>query len=111
MWSDETKKIELFGHNSTNRVWRKKNDEYHPKNTIPTVKHGGVRIMLWGCLSKHGTGQLHCIKKRMTWVMYCEILGKNLLASVKALKMGRGLVFQHDNDPKHTARITKEWLL
>ncbi|KAI5615349.1 kin of IRRE like b isoform X5, partial [Silurus asotus] len=41
MWSDETK-IELLGHNSTKRVWRKKNDEYHPKNTIPTVKHGGA---------------------------------------------------------------------
>ena len=40
MWSDETK-IELFGLNSTRRVWRKKKDEYNPKNTIPTMKHGG----------------------------------------------------------------------
>ena len=24
--------------------------------------------------------------------------------------MGRGWVFQHDNDPKHKARATKEWL-
>ena len=40
MWSDETK-IELFGINSTRRVWRKRNAEYNPKNTIPTVKHGG----------------------------------------------------------------------
>ncbi|KAI4887730.1 hypothetical protein NFI96_005942 [Prochilodus magdalenae] len=29
------------GLNSTRRVWRTKNDEYHPKNTIPTVEHGG----------------------------------------------------------------------
>lgn len=109
MWSDETK-IELFGLNSTRRVWRRKNDEYHPKNTIPTVKHGGGSIMLWGCFSARGTGRLHCIKERMTGAMYCEILGNNLLPSVRALKMGRGWVFQHDNDPKHTARITKEWL-
>ena len=47
MWSDETK-IELFGINSTHRVWRKRNAEYNPKNTIPTVKHGGGNLMLWG---------------------------------------------------------------
>uniref|UniRef100_A0A3B4BLQ1 5'-nucleotidase n=1 Tax=Periophthalmus magnuspinnatus TaxID=409849 RepID=A0A3B4BLQ1_9GOBI len=51
-----------------------------------------------------------CIKERMTGAMYCQILGNNLLPSVGALKMGCGWVFQHDNDPKHTARITKEWL-
>ncbi|KAI4892303.1 hypothetical protein NFI96_006565 [Prochilodus magdalenae] len=55
-------------------------------------------------------GQDDCIKERMTGAMYCEILGNNLLPSVRALKMGRGWVFQHDNDPKHTARITKKWL-
>ena len=30
--------------------------------------------------------------------------------SVRALKIGRGRVFQHDNDPKHTAKAIKEWL-
>lgn len=109
LWSDETK-VELFGLNSIRRVWRKKNDEYHPNNTIPTVKHGAGSIMLWGCFSAQGTGRLHCIKERMNGAMYCDILGKNLLPSVRALKMGRGWVFQHDNDPKHTARKTKEWL-
>ena len=42
--------------------------------------------------------------------MYREILANTLLPSVRALKMGCGWVFQHDNDPKHTARATKEWL-
>ncbi len=46
----------------------------------------------------------------MDGAMYCEILANNLLLSVRALKMGRGWVFHHDNDPKHTARATKEWL-
>ena len=100
MWSDETK-IELFGINSTRRVWRKRNTEYNPKNTIPTVKHGGGNLMLWGCFSAKGTGWLHHIEGRMNGAMYREILGDNLLPSVRALKMGRGWVFQHDNDPKH----------
>ena len=42
--------------------------------------------------------------------MYWEILADNLLPSVRALKMGYGWVFQHDNDPKHTAKATKEWI-
>uniref|UniRef100_A0A3Q3KM81 Uncharacterized protein n=1 Tax=Monopterus albus TaxID=43700 RepID=A0A3Q3KM81_MONAL len=99
MWSDETK-VELFGLNFTRRVGRKKKDELHPKNTIPTVKHGGSNIILWGCFSAKGTGHLHCIKERMNGAIYCEILSNNLLPSVRALKMGRGWVFQHDNDPK-----------
>ncbi len=44
------------------------------------------------------------------WGHVSRDLGNNLLPSVRALKMGRGWVFQHDNDPKHTARATKEWL-
>ena len=47
IWSDETE-MELFSKNSTCRVWRRKNAELHPKNTIPTVKHGGGNLMLWG---------------------------------------------------------------
>ena len=72
MWSDETK-IELFGINSTRRVWKKRNAE----NTIPTVKHGGGNLLLWGCFSAKGTGQLHRIKGRMNGAMFREILGDN----------------------------------
>ena len=75
MWSDETK-IELFGINSTRHVWRKRNAEYNPKNTIPTVKHGGGNLMLWGCFSAKGTGRLHRIEGRMNGAMYLGNFGR-----------------------------------
>ncbi len=37
----------------------------NPKNTIPTVKHGGGNIMLWRCFSDKGMEKLHCIKRLM----------------------------------------------
>ena len=89
MWSDEMK-IEQFGINSTHRVWRKRNAEYNPKTTIPTVKHGGGNLMLWGCFSAKGTGRLHRIEGRMNGAMYQEIWGDSFLPSVRVLKMGHG---------------------
>ncbi|KAI3351243.1 hypothetical protein L3Q82_005792 [Scortum barcoo] len=50
-------------------------------SAIPTVKHGGGNIMLWGCFSAKWTGRLHCIEERMDGAMYHEILGNNLLPS------------------------------
>ncbi|KAJ4945905.1 hypothetical protein JOQ06_023583 [Pogonophryne albipinna] len=64
--------------------------------------------MLWGCFSAKGPGRLIRVKERMNGAMYREILSDNLLPSARALKMKRGWVFQHDNDPKHTAQATKE---
>ncbi|XP_074551362.1 uncharacterized protein LOC141808592 [Halichoeres trimaculatus] len=48
LWSDETK-IELFGLNSTRRVWRKRNAEYDPKNmssmAVEALCFGGVSLL------------------------------------------------------------------
>uniref|UniRef100_A0A9J7YB28 Transposase n=1 Tax=Cyprinus carpio carpio TaxID=630221 RepID=A0A9J7YB28_CYPCA len=109
LWSDETK-IELFGLNSKRYVWRKPGTAHHLSNTVPTVKHGGGSIMLWGCFSAAGTGRLVAIEGKMNAAKYWDILDENLLQSAQDLRLGRRFTFQQDNDPKHTAKITKEWL-
>ncbi|KAG2463681.1 TCB1 transposase, partial [Polypterus senegalus] len=109
LWSDETK-IDLFGVNARCHIWGKPGTAHHQANTIPTVKHGGGSIMLWGCFSAAGTGRLVRIKGKMTAAMYRGILDENLLQSTLDLRLGRRFIFQQDNDPKHTAKISKEWL-
>lgn len=108
LWSDETK-IELFGNNYNNKVWREPGSAYNRNNTLPTVKHGGGSIMAWGCFSSSGTGELHVIKGTMNSQKYCEILDKCLCSSARILGLGRRWTFQQDNDPKHTSRQTTEW--
>uniref|UniRef100_A0A9J8DN26 Transposase n=1 Tax=Cyprinus carpio carpio TaxID=630221 RepID=A0A9J8DN26_CYPCA len=71
LWSDEIK-IKLFGINSTHLVWRRKNAAYDPKNTIPTVKHGGGNIMLWGVLD----GSFSMTMSQNTWPRQQECLKK-----------------------------------
>lgn len=108
LWSDETK-VELFGLNAKRYVWRKTNTAHHPAHTIPTVKHGGGSIMLWGCFSSAGTGKLVRVDGKMDGAKYRAILEENLLEAAKDLRLGRRFTFQQDNDPKHTARATMEW--
>jgi hypothetical protein len=100
--SDETK-IELLGLNVKCQIWRK-------PGTIPTVKHGGGSIMLWGCFSVAGTGRLVRIKAKMNRVKYRAIFDENLLQSSQDLRLGPRITFQQNNDPKHTAKPTQEWL-
>ncbi len=60
--------------------------------------------MLWGYFSAKGTVKLHSIKGTMEGPCTVRVRALN---PARALKMGRGWVFQHDNDPKHTAKATK----
>ena len=76
LWSDETK-IELFGLNAKHNILRK-------PGTIPTVKHGGGIIMLWGSFSAAGTGRLVRTEAKMKGAKYREILDYRQHPAAKA---------------------------
>ncbi len=101
LWSDETK-INLFGSDGVKRVWRQPGEEYKDKCVLPTVKHGGGSVMVFGCMSAACTGEF--IEGSMNANMYCDILKQSMIPSLR--RLGRRAVFQHDNDLKHTSRMT-----
>ena len=108
--TDESK-YNVFGSDGSVKVWRQPNAELEPRNLIPTVKHGGGSVMVWGCMSAKGVGNLHFIEGTIVHMMYIDILKKNLRASAEKMGLGADFIFQQNNDPKHTARNTKLWLL
>ena len=103
-WSFLAKSHQLYVH-------RRKNEAYKEKNTVPTVKHGGGSVGFWGCFAASGTGCLESVQGTMKSQDYQGILERNVLPSVRRLGLSRrSWVLQQDNDPKHTAKSTGEWL-
>lgn len=110
LFTDESK-YNIFGSDGRSKVWRKPNTALDPKNIIPTVKHGGGNVIVWGAIPSSGVGRLVFVEGNMDRYQYKNILEQNLKASVDSLGLGNQWIFQQDNDPKHTAHVVRDWLL
>ena len=108
LWTDESK-FELFGSKRRQFVRRRPGERFHPQCLTPTMKFGGGGVMVWGCFGAHKTGPLLRIEGILKKEEYLRILQTEVVPSGTAL-LGPGFVFQQDNDPKHTAKICREYL-
>jgi len=109
IFSDESK-FNLYNNDGSPNVWRTKSAKLDPKNIRKTIKFGGGSVMVWGCFSYYGVGELRFIDTKMDAVYYCNMLSNSLFASAE--KMGlREYIFVQDNDPKHTSRLAKEFFM
>ena len=75
------------------------------------VKHGRGSFLVWGCMSAAGVGNLVFIDGNMDLHVYLNILKNNLEESAHKLRLTESFIIQQDNDPKHTAKHVKEWLI
>lgn len=110
VFSDESK-FNIFQSDGRIRVWRKPNTELEKQNLVSTVKHGGGGVMVWGCMSSAGVGNLIFVDGIMDKRVYLNILKENLKNSAIKLGVGNDFYFQQDNDPKHTANDVKMWII
>lgn len=106
LWSDESK-YKIFSSDGIQYIRRPKNKRNDVRYQVPTVKHGGGSVMVWGCFSRDGVGPLHLIEGIMNGPKYTEIVQNVMLPHAKS-KMAKNWLFQQDNDPKHTSKVAKD---
>ena len=80
------------------------------QNAVPTVKHGGSSVIVWGCFTRRGIGKLCVLDRIMDRFYYRDILEPNHFSSIDHFKFGQQSHFMHDNDRKHTFGLVKDWL-
>src|SRR5690242_19253804 len=110
VFSDETK-VNRIGSDGRKWVWKKPGSQLNYNHVLPTIKHGGGSMMVWGCFTAQGIGNLVRIHDTLNAALYVDILKEDFLGTLEWYGLEKDdIVFQHDNDPKHTARFTTEWL-
>ena len=109
VYSDETK-INRLGSDGREWVWKKPGKTIEPRHVQGTVKFGGGSIMLWGCMTYDGIGYACRIIDRMNADLYVSILGDELMETIEYYDLDpTKLIFQQDNDSKHSSKKAKKW--
>ncbi len=78
-------------------------EEYQEKCVLPKVKHGGGSIVVWGCMTTAGTGELRFIEGNMDSNIYWHSEAEDDALPLET-------VFQN-NHPEYTAKMTTALLL
>lgn len=114
IWTDETK-INRFNSDGRQWAWIRSGEQLQNHHVKLTVKHGGGSIMLWSAITYAGVGWMCKIDGNMDKTLYKEILQDELEQTIDFTMEKLGLrrdqvIFQQDNDPKHTSKLVKEYL-
>ncbi|GFX96488.1 transposable element Tc1 transposase [Trichonephila clavipes] len=107
IWSDESTFTQF---QTTGRVyvWRTPKEAFAPECIVPTVKHGGGSLMVWGYLGVVLGHLLLCMVRlklstmSISWGIRCIHLSRLHFPENAPL-------YQDDNAPIHTAKIVQEW--
>lgn len=110
IWSDESAFGLVWGE-GREYDWSKDGDILDDDSVIPTKKFNGGKVMIWGCITYEGVGFACKIDDILDSELYSEILRHELMETVDFYKMDHSqVIFQQDNDPKHTSNMSEETL-
>jgi hypothetical protein len=86
------------------RRWSK-----YPAGDMKRVPKYQQKVMVWGAIGPNGIIRLCLFRKTMTAAKYINILKVNIQPGARR-QFYNDWRLQHDNDPKHTARVAKVFM-
>ena len=90
------------------------NDEHnlrHKHQFKQKMQGGGGRIMVWGCITAHGVGDLCWVEGTMDAKYYKTVLRDYVVDSCDWSGIDPAkFIFQQDNASIHTAKVVKEYI-
>jgi hypothetical protein len=90
-------------------VWRDSDEGLSDRLVEGAVRFCGGNLMLWGCMKWDGIGYATRIEGKVNADLYVSILEDELLQTVEFYgKTADDIIFQQDNDPKHTRKKEKK---
>jgi hypothetical protein len=109
LWSDESHFC--LRNPGCPHIWCQPHEKYDINCLIPTVKHGQVSVMVWGCFSWFGLGPLVIVTGTIISVKCQAILEENLVLFLNDIKKRKKckLNFQEDNVCPHTSKSMRKW--
>ena len=109
IWSDETQ-INRIGSDGQEYIWKRPGKGLISREVKGAVKFGGQSLMVWGYIGWNGVGVLSEVEGRKDAEQYVAILEEVLLQSIEESGIPEvEVIFQQDNDPKHTSRRAQNW--
>ena len=107
LFSDESF-VQLFSNSLT--MWTRKGTT----RENPQVKDR-TKVMFWGAFGLNMRSELRFIEGNMTGEVYRGILAEHVVPLLTELNRSasrrkKGIVFQQNNDPKHTCKLVREYI-
>jgi len=111
IFSDETL-VRMVGSHGRRFYYKDpKNKTVRPHHTKGIVQGGGGTMLLWGCLTYWGPGDLSWIHGTMDSETYIDVLKEYYHPTIKYYGMDcKTAILQQDNASSHTSAMTKRFL-